>query len=262
MDRHDFTGWTILVTRPRAQAEGLARRIEVLGGKAFRFPTIEILPARNPDSVRARLLRLEDFHIAVFVSTNAVEHALALLAAERLPPGLMLAAPGAATARELAAHGYPDVLTPADRETSEGLAALPAMTAVRDRRIAILRGEGAGRDWLAETLASRGADVRYIECYRRLPTDANPAPLREALDAGDIQAIIATSVETLESLIRIVGDAMRARLITLPIACASERIGTQARLLGFRDVCIAASASATALTDALVAWRSARRAGY
>jgi uroporphyrinogen-III synthase len=258
MDRHDFTNWTILVTRPRDQAEGLARRIEVLGGKAYRFPTIEIHPARHPDSVRARLLRLGDYEIAVFVSVNAVEHALALLSPERLPPGLMLAATGAATARELAAHGYADVMTPAERETSEGLAALPAMTDVRNRRIAILRGEGSGRDWLAETLAGRGADVRYIECYRRLPTDANPAPLCDALQAGSIHAVTATSVETLEGLIRVIGEAQRTQLTALPIACASDRIGTQARLLGFRHVCIATSASPVALTDALIEWRSAQ----
>lgn len=261
MDRHDFTGWTILVTRPRDQAEGLARRIEVLGGKAYRFPTIEIHAARHPDSVRARLLRLGDYHIAVFVSVNAVEHALALLAPERLPPGLMLAAPGAATARELAAHGYSGVLTPVEQETSEGLAALPAMTDVRNRRIAILRGAGAGRDWLAETLAGRGADVRYIECYRRLPADANPAPLREALQAGGINAVTATSVETLEGLIRVAGDVLRDHLTALPVVCASDRIGTQARLLGFKHVCVAASASPVALTDALTAWRSSQRTG-
>jgi uroporphyrinogen-III synthase len=255
MGARDLAGITVLVTRPAGQAEAFARAIEERGGVAFRFPTIEILPPSEPDIVRAQLARIGDADFAIFVSANAVAQAHALLGPEKIPARVRLAAVGTATAEALRLQGYGDILAPAGRQDSEGIAALPEFAAMRGTRIVILRGAGGGREWLAETLAARGADVHYVECYRRVPSGADPLPLRAALGRGAIGVATATSIETLDGLMRVAGDDARSALVRLPIICASARIGTHARSLGFHNVHVAPSAGTAAMTESLQRWR-------
>jgi uroporphyrinogen-III synthase len=251
----DLSGITVLVTRPAAQAAALARAIEDRGGAAFLFPTIEILPPPEPDIVRGQLARIGEADYAVFVSANAVVQSHALLGPEKIPERVRLAAVGSATAEALRMQGYREILSPAGRQDSEGIAALPAFAAMRGRRVVILRGAGGGREWLAETLAARGADVHYIECYRRVPTGADPAPLRMALRHGPISVITVTSIETLDALMRVAGEGVRSSLPGLPIICASARIAAHARSLGFHHTHVAASAGTAAIVESLQRWR-------
>lgn len=245
----------MLVTRPAGQADALARAIEERGGVAFRFPTIEILPPPEPDIVRGQLARIGEADFAIFVSANAVTQAHALLGPAKIPERVRLAAVGNATADALRLQGYGNILSPAGRQDSEGIAALPAFATVRGRRVVILRGAGGGREWLAETLAARGADVHYIECYQRAPARADPAPLHMALARGGISVVTVTSIETLDALMRMVGEGARAALVGLPIVCASARIGAHARSLGFHHVHVAPSAGTAAMTESLQRWR-------
>ncbi len=255
MAASDLAGITVLVTRPVGQADTFARAIEERGGIAFRFPTIEILPPSEPDVARSQLARIGDADFAIFVSANAVTQAHALLGPQKIPARVRLAAVGSATTEALRLQGYGDILAPAGRQDSEGIAALPAFATVRGRRIVILRGAGGGREWLAETLAARGADVHYIECYRRVPTGADPTPLRMALGRGGISIATVTSIETLDGLMRVVGDDARPALVRLPILCASARIGAHARSLGFHEVHVAPSAGTAAMSESLQHWR-------
>lgn len=255
MAARDLAGVTVLVTRPAGQADAFARAIEERGGIAFRFPTIEILPPPEPDIARAQLARIGDADFAIFVSANAVAQAHALLGPQKIPARVRLAAVGSATAEALRLQGYGDILSPAGRQDSEGIAALPAFVTVRGKRVVILRGAGGGREWLAETLAARGADVHYIECYRRVPTGADPTPLRMALRHGGVGVVTVTSIETLDGLMRVAGDDARPALVSLPIICASARIGAHARSLGFHQVHVAPSAGTDAMTESLQRWR-------
>lgn len=255
MAARDLAGITVLVTRPAGQADAFARAIEERGGIAFRFPTIEILPPPEPDIVRAQLARIGDADFAIFVSANAVAQAHALLGPEKIPARVRLAAVGSATAEALRLLGYGDILSPAGRQDSEGIAALAEFAMVRGKRVVILRGAGGGREWLAETLAARGADVHYIECYRRVPTGADPMPLRLALARGGIRVVTVTSIETLDGLMRVAGDDARPALAGLPIICASARIGAHARSLGLHQVHVAPSAGTAAMTESLQRWR-------
>jgi uroporphyrinogen-III synthase len=149
-------GIGVLVTRPAHQAEGLCALIEARGGRAIRFPTLEIREPSDPALAEALLRTADSFDVLLFVSANAVDRAAA-----HLPKGprAAIGAVGEATARALRTHGLEPSILPAGQWDSEGLLAAPALAEVHGRRVLIVRGEG-GRPLLGEQLAARGAEVR------------------------------------------------------------------------------------------------------
>src|SRR3569833_2529142 len=72
-------GLTVMVTRPAHQAERLCELIRAAGGEALAFPVLESGTVDDAAPDRARLARRDEFDIALFVSSNAVDHAAALV---------------------------------------------------------------------------------------------------------------------------------------------------------------------------------------
>ncbi len=223
----------VLVTRPAAQAAGLAARLETLGAAPILFPALEILPPARPDALRAVLDNLAGYHLAIFISPTAAE--LGLAAAGAWPAGVEVAAVGQGTAQALRERGITRVLTPASGADSEHLLALPQLADLADKRILVFRGEG-GREQLADTLRERGARVDYAECYRRGRPEAAPAPLLAELAAGRIGAITVFSGETLDNLVAMLAGAEPGGLRAIPLFAPHPRIAERARALGFRAV--------------------------
>ncbi len=238
-------GLGVLVTRPVHQAEGLCRLIEAAGGRALRFPTLEIRPTQHPEQSQALFAQAWDWWL--FVSANAVEQTLALLG--RIPAGPRIGAVGQATAEALAAAGHPVDLVPDAQFDSEALLASEAMQGVAGRRILIVRGEG-GRALLAETLQARGATLAYAEIYRRGCPALDAAPLLSRW-GEEIGAVVATSGEILENLVALLGAAGRERLLVTPLVVISPRLAEQARRLGFTRVLVADRAQDAAILAAL-----------
>lgn len=230
----------IVVTRPRELAGGLARLIEAAGGRPVLFPTIEIadLPGWAPP-------RLEAGDVVVFVSPMAVQKGLARLG--DLPAGVLAAAVGAGTRRELERHGVRDVLAPADTADSEALLALAELREMAGRRVAIFRGED-GRALLGDTLAQRGARVAYVACYRRLRPAADTSAL--AADWNRVHAVTVSSGEGLANLAGMLGSGL---LGSRPLFVPHERVAERARSLGIPEVVLAGAGDAEML-ERLVAY--------
>ena len=149
--------------------------------------------------------------------------------------GLRAAAVGAGTAAALRAHGVPQVLAPPAGGDSESLLALPAMQQVSGQRVLVFRGIG-GREQLADTLRARGAQVEYVECYRRVRPAADPEPLRARLRRGELDAVTAASGEALANLLEFAGAELTPELVALPVFVTHVNIGEAAQRLGFRRV--------------------------
>lgn len=236
-----LAGRRILVTRPAAQAEGLARRIRDAGGEPLCVPAIEIRDLEDLGAVHAVADALEAFGLAIFVSGNAVRRGLALVRARRggrpWPPGLRVATVGQGSRAALLAEGFGDVLAPEGSSDSEALLALPelAEARVRGTRVAIFRGDG-GRALLGEELERRGARVSYAACYRR----ARPAPgaLRAAWEKG-VDAVTVSSAEGLANLIDMLGGAEAGRLARLPVFVPHARVAAEAARLGLAGARVA-----------------------
>lgn len=233
----------VLVTRPAGQAQALGDGLRATGFTPLYLPTLAIESA-DPAIAVAALRAALPCDLAIFISANAVQHALPVIAAAGgLPAGCPVAAVGPASARALQAAGFADALTPDARFDSEGLLALPQLNQAAGQRVVIFRGQG-GRTLLADTLATRGADVRAVACYRRVAA-GDPAQLKAWLETNAIAALTATSRTSLDGLLTLAGPAA-AQLKSLPLAVLSGALAEYARQAGFNGPLLSADEASDA----------------
>ena len=234
-------GKGIVVTRPRELAGGLAAAIEKAGGRAILFPTIEIEDAPPPKA----LGELDSYELAVFVSPTAVQKVMARVG--RWPARLQAAAIGAGSKRELERHGVHGVLAPEQGADSEALLGLPGLQSMQGKRVVIFRG-GAGRPLLGDALRTRGAQVEYADCYRRVLARSDPAPLLARWQ--QVHAVTISSSEGLDNFITLVGAA---KVAEKPLFVAHDRVAAHAREHGAQEVVVSGAADAAVL-ERLVAY--------
>ncbi len=227
----------VLVTRPAGQAQALGDALRAAGFTPLCLPTLSIEPI-DPAAALPVLRAALPCDLAIFISANAVQHALPVIAAAGgLPAGCPVAAVGPASARALQAAGFADALLPDARFDSEGLLALPQLQHAAGRRVVIFRGEG-GRTLLADTLAARGADVRAVVCYRRVAA-GDSAQLGAWLEQRAIAALTATSRASVDGLLTLAGPAA-AQLKALPLVVLSAALADYARQAGFNGPILSA----------------------
>lgn len=255
----ELAGIGVLVTRPRAQAETLAAMIEAAGGRALRFPVIDILPPLAAAPLAQAIERLHDFDIAIFISPSAVSTALNAIGARRAwPQKTQIACVGKGSAKALRQFGLTPQLVPSERFDAEALAALPALAEVANKKIVIFRGDG-GREVLSNALTARGAAVMHVECYRRVRPQADTATLLRQWARGEIDIVTVTSGQGLRNLFDLLGGLGQQWLVKTPIIVVSERIAALCHELGFKQPAIVAPASDEGIVSALKAWRTRQK---
>ena len=226
-------GIGVIVTRPQRPAAVFASRIAALGGKPLIWSAIVIEPPADGSRLAEVHSRLDDYDVAIFVSANAVE--FGARAGRPWPVALRTFAPGPGTAEALAAAGIADTRIPAKSWDSEGLLELPDLAHVAGKRIVIFRGEG-GREFLGNTLRTRGAIVDHVPCYRRVAPEGGAEGLVEALRDGRAHALTLTSAEGADNLMAALGPDGRERIARLPAFAAHPRIAERAREHGLQAV--------------------------
>ena len=246
-----LTGLTVLVTRPRPQAEALAQGIASLGGEGIVFPTISI------ESCAATAPHPHDW--IMFVSVHAVALGAPLI---QKTGSTRIAAIGKATASALVAINLTPDVVPDAPYTSEALLAHPAFQPTPSDRVLIVRGEG-GREMLRETLQARCAEVNVLEVYRRVKPALDAleiASLEERWAAGEIDAVTATSVETYRNLTEILTPQGLELLNRTTLVAPTSRIVESAAELGWKADClIANSAEDAAILGTLARWQARAR---
>ena len=248
-----LAGRNIVVTRPAGQAHRLADLIRAAGGRAILFPALEIRDVADTRPLERLVARLEEFDLVIFVSANAVNRAMSLIAARRaLPAKLKFATVGAGGLRELQRFGVKEAICPASRFDSEALLELPQLQDVNGKRVVIFRGQG-GRELLADTLTERGAKVECAECYRRAKPAADAAAWLELWQKHAPDAVTVTSSEGLRNLFEMAGQKGRNMLIKSNLFVPHPRIAEAARALGLNNVIVTAAGD-EGLVQGLIEW--------
>jgi uroporphyrinogen-III synthase len=245
--RPEDTG--VVITRPAAQAESMAREVTALGRKAILFPLLEIHPLTDTAPLRAVLNDLGRYALVAFVSPNAIDAAFALL--PDWPREVPLAVMGEGSRAALARHGVTPsnatIIRPRDIERTDSQTLLEALDieALRGKQVLVLRGE-TGRELLADALRGAGVTVTQVAAYRRSAPQLDQArrdQLGELLNARHDWII--TSSEALQILLQMVrqlaGEAGVAKMQQQRLIVPHVRIQETAAALGLPHVTLTGS---------------------
>jgi len=245
-------GLRVLVTRPAGQAERLCKLIDAAGGEAFCLPAIDILDPVDSYHLETVVSALATYDLAIFISVNAVTRGMdAITAHGDWPASVRIATVGASSAGALTPYGLTADLVPEHYFSSEGLLALDELQDLRGKRVVILRGNG-GREFLHDTLIERGAEVEYVEVYRRACPVVDPAEILPYWQPGTLDIITITSNETLQNLFDMAGLEAQPLLREIALLVVGERQAALAKRLEFtRQPLLAEHASDEAIVTAL-----------
>ncbi len=266
MKNNDLQGCNVVVTRPVAQAQGLAALIEQSGGNAILFPTLKITESNDKTALDQLIADLADYSILIFISPNAVKFGLGhILQHSKIPASCKIATVGKGSATHAKVLLKRDIdIVPAAFNglsggyNSESLLSLPELQSVKNKKIAILRGNG-GRELLAETLRERGAQVSYICTYTRSVPDDDDLENRLTLLKNKANAnalcVTITSGESLHNFVSLLGNQATQWLKIMQLIVINERLVSLAKQSGFKQPpLIAKNASDQALVDCVQDW--------
>lgn len=231
----------VIVTRPAAQADTWVHSLSQHGIEAVALPLIDIVPPADTSAVQRAWRDLACRRLVVFVSPNAAQQFFAQRPDSAAWPATVLAATvGPGTTQTLKSHGVPAacIVEPAADAPQFDSESLWQQLETRDWRgaaVLIVRGDG-GREWLADTLRERGADIAFVAAYRRA------APRLDAAAQSLLDGAIArpadhlwffSSSEALDHLaqLRPTTDWSASRAIA-----THPRIAQRARDCGFGDI--------------------------
>jgi uroporphyrinogen-III synthase len=245
VDNDNLRGRIVLITRPAGTAAALSRRVRALGGVPVLLPGLALRGVTDEVAARSGLRAALADELLIFTSPAAVRHAAALAP---LHTKAIVLAVGQGTARALRRHGIAAPLVP-PRQHSEGLLEHPALQDLRGRRVALIGAPG-GRDVLREQLAARGAQLRELHVYRRLPPRLDRRHVDALLLLPASARVLLSSAEALQNLQRLLPPPAWARLCTATAVVSSERLAAAARAAGFSRIALAASALSADLLDA------------
>jgi uroporphyrinogen III methyltransferase/synthase len=201
-------GVSVAVTRARAQASGLARRLQALGANVVQAPVIRVQPLSDPTQPT---LDPSPYDLICLSSPNAVSALFERLDDRVHPRGdaralatAKIAAIGPGTARALAERGIVADVVP-KRFVAESL--VQALAEIPVERALIARAREA-RDVLADALRARGAEVDVVALYETL---AEPLSEQALQAVASVDYITFTSSSTVRFFLEASGGA-NARL--------------------------------------------------
>jgi uroporphyrinogen III methyltransferase / synthase len=247
-------GRRVLVTRARHQAEEFHRHLADLGAWVIDIPTIEVRPVRVDAQVRDAISRLDDTHLVVFASANAVDIFFDMLFELRRDARSLrnsrLCAIGPETARTLEAHGLRPELVSGEY-TAEGLAETLGNWDLTNARILVPRAR-QNRDSLPAILAKRGAVVEILPVYE-LACPAGAAQSLQMLFAKEpVDVVTFTSTATVINFAgAFASEELDALLKTTKVACMGPVTADTARRLGMRVDIIAGEYTTRGLAQAV-----------
>ena len=188
-EQKPLLGRSVVVTRAREQASGLAAQLADLGAEVNQFPTIDIKPLEDYSSVDAAVRNLGAYDWLIFTSANGVKCFWERLEAQGLDAralyGLQVAAIGPATAQAVRTHGMDGkkILLPRAREA---------------------------REVLPEELRKAGAQVDVLPVYETVPAAARRDEVLQRLEAGTLDAVTFGSSSTVDNFFaQIPADTIR-----------------------------------------------------
>ena len=229
LESRPLHGRRVVVTRARAQASGLARRLRDFGAEVVELPAIRIEPRTGTEEVVRAVEAIHSYALVCLTSPNGVRLLFEAMAAQgrdaRALTHAQVAAIGPGTAGELARHGITADFVP-ERFVAESLVESLAELPLEDKPVLIARAAQA-RDVLPDSLSERGARVDVVSLYETVTEEPDPAAV-EAAQSADF--ITFTSSSTVTNLVGALGDRMPAGAKVVSIGPVTSETAREAGL--------------------------------
>jgi uroporphyrinogen III methyltransferase/synthase len=195
-ERRPLFGRSVVVTRARAQASGLARRLEALGASVIETPAIRIEP-RQSEELDQVARRIGDYALVCLTSPNGAALLLGRLRDARDLAGVTVAAIGPGTAAELERRGVRADVVP-ERSVAEALVEALRDVPVEGGRVLVARASEA-RDVLPDALRDRGAEVDVLALYDTVAEPLADSQVEAAMAADYLTFTSSSTVRFLMS---------------------------------------------------------------
>jgi uroporphyrinogen-III synthase len=227
-------GKTILVTRPKDQAEEFAQLLSEQGAKVVFIPTIQIMSPESWESCDTAIDQIHVYDAFIFTSANAVQTFF-----RRLLPR------GSDSARKDLGNKVCYVVGSKTGEAllGEGItpSALPGVANGRQLADALLRSQIRGKRFLfphgnlateklVEILQSNGASVDEVTVYNTVtPTDADAQMIRATIEKESFDVVSFFSPSSVKNFLALVPPAL---VSSKTIAAIGTSTATAIRELG------------------------------
>lgn len=207
-DNKPLFGKTVIVTRARAQASALTKKLEAQGARVLEVPAIKIVPPADFAPLDKAIAEIDTYKWLILTSVNGVEYFFNRLQKagkdSRALCGVKIAAIGSATAEALKSYGITADLIPSAYKAEELADALAEDTKAGDKLL--LARAKVARNVLPERLRALGAQVDVVAAYETVADCQNKEELLEALESGEASVVTFTSSSTVTNLLDVLGD--------------------------------------------------------
>ena len=195
-----LAGRTVVVTRPRPEADELARLLERRGARAIVAPAIELAPVRSAALTRALAeLADGDFAWVTLTSPRTVDVLAERLEARQVRAKVAAVGEGTAEAYRRWSRRRPDLVPRAFTTASLGRA-FPR----GNGRVLTPRADVAP-EGLEDALERKGWRPTRVDAYRTRMPRSLPADARAALHDGEVDAVTFTSASTVRGFVGALG---------------------------------------------------------
>jgi uroporphyrinogen III methyltransferase / synthase len=225
LESRPLHGKRVVVTRARAQASELSRRLDALGAEPIELPAIRIEPRIESADVRRAVEGMHAYALVCLTSANGVGLLFEAMAEQgrdaRALANATVAAIGPGTAAALAEHGVLADILP-ERFVAEALVEALAEVNVEGKPVLVARAAEA-RDVLPDALRERGAKVDVVTLYETIAEHPDPDAIERASGADYLTF---TSSSTVRNFVEALPDdlAANARVVSIgPVTSEAAR---------------------------------------
>jgi uroporphyrinogen III methyltransferase/synthase len=236
-EKRPLIGKRIVVTRARAQASDLVKRLEVLGADCMECPTIRTVPPTDWTPVDQAIDQLSKYDWLIFTSANGVNFFFERLFQKGLDVraigSIRTATIGPATAKRLLTFGINSDIIPKTYRAESIIEAF-ADHPINGCKILLPRAKEA-RSILPEELIKMGAEVNEVTAYQTLAVTDQAETLHKALLKEEIDLITFTSSSTVKNFKALLPEDQIKNLVqSVKIASIGPITSETADKLGFK----------------------------
>ncbi len=210
LERRPLHGKRVVVTRARAQASELSRRLDALGAEPIELPAIRIEPRIDSKEVRRAVESLHSYALVCLTSANGVRLLFEAMAEQgrdaRALANATVAAIGPGTAAALAEHGVLADLIP-EEFVAESLVESLTELDLEGKPVLVARAAEA-REVLPDALREFGAAVDVVALYETVAEHPDSDAIERASEADYLTF---TSSSTVRNFVEALPDDLPAQ---------------------------------------------------